>query len=223
MRHQVFVGPPARRALAEAGTAAIADRSAERPPHLLDPIDEARRRARQRRVRLHLVLDEMSVSLGDDQAGREEVDLAIRGQRRHEIDDALVCLVDPLDDLVGGSRLALLGRTRVLSIDIHEKASPSVEPVRQLQREVLHPIRDVAEHRLVGPSGGRRLGECGESETVDRAAEWTPGLAHLREDLGGPLRDRRVDLVEMLGVVAIRVSGYDRDDPVVLRVDQLPR
>src|SRR5207249_1421873 len=99
-------------------------------------------------------------------ARRQEVDLAIGRQRRQETGGALVCLVNPLGDLVGGSRLARVSLTRVLHIYVEERAAPSFEAVRQLLHKMLHPERNVAEHRLVGPAGGCRLGQRLETKAA---------------------------------------------------------
>src|SRR5439155_7370156 len=104
---------------------------------------------------------------------------------------------------------------------VEERAAPSFEAVRQLLHKMLHPERNVAEHRLVGPAGGCRLGQRLETKAAHRTPERMPGLAHLRQKLGRPLLDRREDLVEMLGVVAVCVSGDDGDRPIVVLVDEL--
>ena len=220
VRDEVLVRPTTGGGLAETGTTALADRGAERLPHLLDPPDEIRGRARESGIDLPLVLREMFVGLADDQPGRQEVDLTI-GHSRHQIDDTLICLVKPLHDFVGGPRRTLRGLTRVFSIDVHDRAAPSLEAVRQLLGKVPHPVRDVAEHRLVRPAGRRRVRQRVQTQSVRSAPERTPALAQLRKQLGRPLRHCRENLVEMLGVVAVGVSGDDRDHLVVIRVDLL--
>ena len=157
VRDKVLVGPAARCRLAQAGATPLADRGAERLPDLIYAFDVVGRGPRERGLDLSAVLDEVPVRLTDDEAHRQEVDVAVRRERGHEFDDALVRRMHPLDDFVRGSRCARLGLARVLGVDIRERATAARKPVRHLARELLHPVRDVADHRLIGPAGRRRV------------------------------------------------------------------
>src|SRR5205807_780972 len=70
---------------------------------------------------------------------------------------------------------------------------------------------------------GRLLRERNEAEAIQAAAERAPALAHELEELRRLFRNGSVDLVEVLGVMTVRVRGHDADDPAVVSVDPLGR
>src|SRR5207245_9276580 len=70
---------------------------------------------------------------------------------------------------------------------------------------------------------GRSAGERNEPDAAHGIPEWTPALAHLRQQLAWLSRHGGKELFVMLGVVPVAVAGDDGDHPVVVGVELFGR
>src|SRR5207245_9252473 len=89
--------------------------------------------------------------------------------------------------------------------------------------ERLEPCGDVRARGVRRPAGRRLIAEAAQTDAPDRAAERTPTLTHLPEQVGRPFGNGREELDVVLGVVAEGIPGDDGDDPRVVRVQLLRR